>query len=180
MTDLAHHDPLEPPAAAARRYRNQFPRFRALREYAWPNASYQLQPAFWSLSERASAMGVIASSITPATNCDSAENAPRPADVQAELRMLKQRCRQITGMAWTSRAVYLVGVATFAAYEQVARLMDCRTLLRLDSDYAEHRGKRIVAIVFCDKTAPHVAQFARRHRIRIVTQIADAPVDVND
>jgi hypothetical protein len=112
-----------------------------------PHASYQIAPAFW----------------TPAGLKYAA--TVEPIIVPA----VKRREPQVTGLAYTDRTVYLVVVAGAATYEQVARLVHCRALMRRDPDYQEHQGKRVSMLLFCDECTPAVADFARRQRVRTVT-----------
>lgn len=78
----------------------------------------------------------------------------------------------LTGIAWTVRRPYLVIAMRAADYEHVAKLIHCRTLMRDDPDYAEHRRKRVSALILCDDAPRAVLDFARRVRVRIVTQPA--------
>jgi len=122
-------------------------RFRAWRERHLPDASYQIAPAFWT-----SAGSKYAASVEPIL-----------------VPAVKRREPQLTGLAHTERAIYLVVVARAATYEHVARLIHCRALMRDDPDYQEHRGKRVSMLMLCDECAPGVADFAHRQRVRTLT-----------
>ena len=48
----------------------------------------------------------------------------------------------MTGIAWTSRRLYLVIAAAAATYEHAAQLNPCACAsLRADPDYIEHNGQ---------------------------------------
>jgi hypothetical protein len=81
----------------------------------------------------------------------------------------KRREPQLSGLAYTARALYLVVCASVASYEHVAKLIHCRALMRDDPDHAEHRGKRVFMLLLCDDCSPAVADFASRQRVRILT-----------
>jgi hypothetical protein len=121
-------------------------RFRAWRERTLPAASYQLEPAFWTPARRRSLSRYDA----------------------ATLGALKRREPQVTGLAYTNGAVYLVIAAAKATYAHVAKLMHCRDLIRRDPDYAAHRDKRIVLVLLCDECPRKDAEFARRIQIDIL------------
>jgi hypothetical protein len=109
-------------------------------------ASYQLAPSFW----------------TPA-------GLRRWASLAAtELPVAKRTEPQVTGLAWTAQTLFLVMAARDATYEHAARLIHCRALVRDDPDHAEHRDKRVSMILLCADCPPAVADFARRHRIRVI------------
>ena len=130
-----------------------YARFREWRAHTLPDASYQLGPAFWTvagLKYAATVDPIIVASV-------------------------KRREPQLTGLAYTARAIYLVVVAGAASYEHVARLIHCRALMRGDSDYREHRGKRVSMLVLCHDCPAAVADFARRHRVRLIAQPAPKP-----
>ena len=110
-----------------------------------PDASYQIGPAFWTvagLKYAATVDPIIVASV-------------------------KRREPQLTGLAYTARAIYLVVAAGAANYEHIAKLVHCRALMRADPDYIEHRGKRVSMVMLCDDCPAVVADFARRHRVRV-------------
>jgi hypothetical protein len=158
VPDPFSYDPFLPPAALGTNGGAAIARFRALREMAWPRASYKLHPHFWTPAGR--------------RRCSSFDPMIWPVAKTSE--------PMLTGMAWTARNVYLVVVAFTARYEQIGRLIHCQSLIRRDPDYVEHRGKRVLSILFCDSCSLLLADFARRHKVRIATRIADAPVDFDD
>jgi hypothetical protein len=131
----------------SRKQHPAFARFRAWRERTLPHASYQIAPACW----------------TPAGLQYAATVDP------IVVPSVKRREPTITGMAHTARAVYLVGCTRDAGYEQIAKLIHCRALMRDDPDYAEHRGKRVFMLLLCDDCSPAVADFASRQRVRVLT-----------
>lgn len=150
----------DPSASVAARSQSRgaiYARFRAWREHTLPHASYQLAPAFWTSAGLKYGSGFDA----------------------VMLPAVKRREPQLTGLAYTARAVYLVVVAGAAAYEHVARLIHCRALMRGDPDYFELRGKRVSMILLACTIESPVADFARRSRVRIVTQCAP-PIRATD
>jgi hypothetical protein len=121
-----------------------------------PHASYQISPCFW---------------------LDA--SLKRGADVDPMLLpALKRREPQITGLAYGERAIWLVVVAGTATYEHIARLMHCRALMREDPDHAEHRDKRVSMVMLCDDCSPAVLDFARRHRVNVITQAGQIPAGI--
>jgi hypothetical protein len=146
-------DPSAPAAARSHARGAIYARFREWRAHTLPDASYQLGPAFWTvagLKYAATVDPIIVASI-------------------------KRREPQLTGLAYTARAVYLVVVAGAATYEHVARIIHCRALMRDDPDHASQRGKRVSMLMLCDDCPPAVADFARRYHVRIIGQPAPKP-----
>lgn len=131
-------------------------RFRAWRERTLPRVAYQLEPNFW----------------TPAGLAGSADLAPNLR------RAVKRMEPQITGLAYTAHRVYLVAVAGSATYEHVAKLLHGRALMREDPDYIERRGARISLILLADQVEPAIADFARRHRVRVIGARGEPGFDV--
>jgi hypothetical protein len=130
-----------------------YARFREWRAHTLPDASYQLGPAFWTvagLKYAATVDPIIVASV-------------------------KRREPQLTGLAYTTRAIYLVVVAGAVTYEHVARLIHCRALMRDDRDYEEHRGKSVKMVMLCDDCPPAVADFARRYHVRVIGQPVPKP-----
>jgi hypothetical protein len=125
-------------------------RFRAWRERTLPRGTYRIEPRFW----------------TPA-GLQFAEGLP-----DWQRRALKSFEPRVTGMAWSASRVHLVIVAGAAAYEHVAKLIHARDLMRTDPDYIEHRGKRVSMVLLANKVEPAIADFARRHRVRISVPVA--------
>jgi hypothetical protein len=121
-------------------------RFRLWRERSLPRASYQVTPRFW----------------TP----DGLQFVAGLPDWRR--RALKSFEPQLTGLAYTPRRVYLVIVAASAGYEHAAKLLHAYDLIRADPDYADHRGKRISMVLLCDSIPTPVADFAHRHRVRVI------------
>ena len=121
----SHYALLPPPTRSGR---SPIERFRAWRERTLPGASYQLEPAFWTSARRRTLSRYDA----------------------AALRALKRREPQVTGLAYTDRAVYLVTAAK-AGYAHAAKLMQCRRLMRTDPDYATHGRKRVFLVLLCDE-----------------------------
>ena len=122
-------------------------RFRLWRQCSLPRASYQITPRFSTPDDLRSAAGL--------------------KDWQR--RAAKSFSPSLTGLAYTPRRLYLVVAAGAANYEHVAKLVHCRALMRADPDYQEHRGKRVSMLVLCDDCPAAVADFARRHRVRVVS-----------
>jgi hypothetical protein len=131
--------------------------FRRWREQSLPHASYRIAPRFW----------------TPAglTHAEALADSHR--------RAVKSFEPMLTGMAWTRRRVFLVVAATAPGYEHVGRLIHCAALFRADPDCAEQRGKRISMRLLCDDCPPAVADFARRHRVRVIASSAKPAVDLS-
>jgi hypothetical protein len=152
-------DPSTPVAARSHARGAIYARFREWRAHTLPDASYQLGPAFWTVA-----------GLKYAATVD-------PIIVPS----VKRREPQLTGLAYTARAIHLVVVAGAATYEHVARLIHCRALMRDDPDYQEHRGKSVKLVMLCDYCPPAVADFARRHRVRVLAQPGPqpGPGDVN-
>lgn len=87
---------------------------------------------------------------------------------------------RVTGIAWTSRRLYLVIATAAASYEHVAQLIHARALIRGDPDYADQRGKRVSMVLLADKADPSIVDFARRQRVRIlVAPISSAMGDAS-
>jgi len=126
-------------------------RFRVWRERSLPRAAYQLQPNFWT-----------AHGLSRASHL-----APN------ERRMVKRGEPQLTGMAYTARSLYLVQVAGAGTYQHIAKLMHVRSLVRDDPDYSGHQGRRVSLILLADRVPAAIADFARRHRIRVITTTAN-------
>jgi hypothetical protein len=120
-------------------------RFRIWRERTLPRAGYRLEARFWTPAGRQFAEGL--------------------PDWQR--RACKNFEPRVTGIAWTSRRLYLVIAAAAATYEHAAQLIHARALLRADPDYIEHSGKRVTMLLLANKVEPSIADFARRHRVRI-------------
>ena len=127
-------------------------RFRLWRERAMPLASYQLAPAFW----------------TPAGLVRAAASPPHMRQAVKRLEP------SLSGLAYTPRRIDLVVAAGAADYQHVAKLIHCRALMRADPDYSEHRGKRVSMILLANQVAPAVADFARRHHVRVIVPVAAA------
>jgi hypothetical protein len=142
-----HIEPAAGSSANVQRGNPMFQRFRAWRESAAPQASYQLMSRFWTAAGRAQAEEV----------------------VEWQRRAVKSFEPSLTGIAWTAHRLYLVIATRTADYEHVARLIHCRILVRDDPDYATHHGKRISALVLCDDAPRSVIDFARRYRITVTT-----------
>ena len=140
----------------SRKAHPSFVRFRAWRESTLPLASYVIAPAFW----------------TPAGLARAAAVEPIVVPVT------KRREPTLTGLTYSARAVYLVVAAKVATYEQIAKLIHCRILMRDDPDYQEHRGKRVCLVMLCDNCPPAVLDFARRHRVRVIEQGAQNPTEI--
>jgi len=138
------------PAALARGNAAIFDRFRHWRARTFPRAFYQIAPRFW----------------TP-TGLRETEGMP-----DSHRRACKTFEPQITGLAYTSRRLYLVVVSRVGSYEHVGKLMHARALLRNDPDYIEHLGKRVSMILLCDSIPPVVEDFARHHHVRILARAA--------
>jgi hypothetical protein len=153
MNADGHHDPRASAAARSHSRGAIYARFREWRVHTLPDASYQIAPAFW----------------TPAGLRYRATFDARVWPV------IKRREPTITGLAYTARAFYLVVVARSLTYEHVARLIHCRALMRGDPDYQEHRGKRVSMLVLCDDCPPAIADFARRHPVRVLAQPGPQP-----
>jgi len=142
----APHEPTTCFGPLSHRQHPAFARFRAWRERTLPHASYQIAPAFW----------------TPAGLQYAATVDPIVAP------SVKRREPTVTGLAYTARTIHLVACTRDAGYEQIAKLIHCRALMRDDPDHAEHRGKRMFMLLLCDDCSPAVADFARRQRVRIL------------
>jgi hypothetical protein len=123
-------------------------RFRLWRASTLPSAAYRIEPRFW----------------TPA-GLQFAEGLN-----DRQRRSCKNFEPRVTGIAWTSRRLYLVIAAAAATYEHAAQLIHARALLRADPDYIEHHGKRVTMLLLANQVDPPIADFARRSRVRIVTQ----------
>lgn len=123
-------------------------RFRLWRESTLPRAAYRVEPRFW----------------TPAGR----QRVEAWPDWQR--RALKTFEPRVTGLAWTARRLYLVVATATGGYEHVAQLIHACALVRGDPDYIEHRGKRVSLLLLCDDCPSAVADFARRHRVRVVAQ----------
>jgi hypothetical protein len=121
-------------------------RFRIWRERALPRAAYRLEARFWTPAGRQFAEGL--------------------PDWQR--RACKNFEPRATGIAWTSKRLYLVIAAAAATYEHAAQLIHARALLRADPDYIEHRGKRVTMLLLANRVEPSIADFARRQRVRIL------------
>jgi hypothetical protein len=121
-------------------------RFRIWRERTLPRAAYRLEARFWTPAGRQFAEGL--------------------RDWQR--RACKNFEPRVTGIAWTSRRLYLVIAAAAATYEHAAQLIHARALLRADPDYIEHRGKRVTMLLLANRVEPPIADFARRQRVRIL------------
>jgi hypothetical protein len=119
--------------------------FRTWRESAAPTAAYQLIPRFWTQAGRELAQDM----------------------TEANRRASKNFEPSLTGIAWTARQLHLVIATRAADYEHVAKLIHCRTLVRDDPDYDEHKGKRVSALILCDNAPRRVLDFARRYRVKI-------------
>ena len=126
-------------------------RFRRWRERVLPKAAYRIEPRFWTPAGIAYAKG-----LPPIHYATSKSFEPR-----------------VTGLAYTARRLYLVVAAVAAGYQHVAQLIHARDLIRADPDYAEHHAKRVTLILLCDSIEPPVADFARRHRVRVITRAID-------
>jgi len=150
MTAGVAHDLPTEPAPRSHAADSMYARFRAWRERSLPLASYRLMPAFWTPAGRIRWLSLNSTTLLVAKRTEP----------------------QLTGLAYTARRLHLVVVAGFATYEQVARLIHCRALVRDDPDYAEHRGKRVSLILLCDDYPPAVLDFARRHRVRVIASAA--------
>jgi hypothetical protein len=135
-----------------------YSRFDSLVASAYPTAHARRNPAFWLPGK-----------------LDTLRNANKAA-----LRAVKTAEPQITGMVWTDCSVYLVLAVFHATLGHVAKLMLCRSLMADDPDYAEHRGKRVYCLLLCDDSPLDVIHFALVADVRIITRVADAPVDAND
>lgn len=120
-------------------------RFRIWRERTLPRAAYRIEPRFWTQA-----------------GLQFAEGKP-----DWQRRALKSFEPRVTGMAWTSSRLYLVIATNAAAYEHAAQLMHARALLRADADYIEHRAKRVSMVLLCNEAPDAIADFARRHRVRV-------------
>jgi len=125
-------------------------RFRSWRESTLPSAAYRIEPRFW----------------TPA-GLQFAEGLP-----DWQRRACKNFEPRVTGIAWTSRRLYLVIAAAAATYEHAAQLIHARALLRADPDYIEHRGKRVTMLLLANQVDPSIADFARRSRVRVCVPVA--------
>ena len=134
-------------------------RFRIFRERTLPSAAYRIEPRFWTAAGRRFAEGLS----------------------DSQRRACKTFEPRVTGIAWTSRRLYLVIAAAAAAYEHAAQLLHARELIRADEDYTEHKDKRISLILLTDKAEWPIADFCRRHRVQVVVpgavdgNQADAP-----
>ena len=89
------------------------------------------------------------------------------------IRVAKCTEPRLTGLAYTARTVYLVACASVATYEQIAKLIHCRALMRDDLDHAKHGGKRVLMLMLCDDCPAAVADFAHRQRVRVVASSID-------
>lgn len=136
--------------------RSDLVRFRLWREGALPRADYQLAASFWTPTSLARAVGL----------------------AEHERRMVKRSEPQITGVAYTTRHLYLAVVASVGDYEHVAKLIHCRALVRDDPDYAPHRGKRVSMLMLCNDCPPAVLDFAGRHRVRVIAQCAQFSAEI--
>jgi len=125
-------------------------RFRIWRERTLPRAAYRLEARFWTPAGRQFAEGL--------------------PDWQR--RACKNFEPRVTGIAWTSRRLYLVIATATASYEHAAQLMHARELIRVDRDYAEHAEKRVSMILLADKIGPPIDDFCRRHRVQVVVPVA--------
>ena len=85
--------------------RSDLVRFRLWREGALPRADYQLAASFWTPTSLARAVGL----------------------AEHERRMVKRSEPQITGVAYTTRHLYLAVVASVGDYEHVAQASECTT-----------------------------------------------------
>jgi hypothetical protein len=148
VLDGIPHDPRQPAAPTSRKEHPAYGRFREWRSRTLPHASYRLACAFWTRAGR-----------------------QRWSDLDSRtLRVAKQTEPQLTGIAWTARTVHLVACARVAAYEQIAKLIHCRALMRDDPDYHEQRDKRVSLVMLCDDCPPALLDFARRHRVSVIAQ----------
>jgi hypothetical protein len=140
----AHYVLLPPPHRSGR---SPVTRFQQWRKATMPSATYQLLPAFWA----------------PALNRDYGWMGPMYAPA------IKRREPQATGLVHDDSNIYLVIATARATYGHTAKLMHCRDLICRDPDYAAHRRKRLVLVLLCDECPRKDADFARRHRIRVIT-----------
>jgi hypothetical protein len=127
-------------------------RFRLWRERNLPKAAYRLEPRFWTQAGLQFAEGL--------------SDRQRRASKNFEPR--------VTGMAWTSGRLYLVIATATASYEHAAQLIHARALVRHDSDYVEHIGKRLSMILLAEKAESPIEDFCRRHRVRLCVSLATA------
>lgn len=125
-------------------------RFRIWRERTLPHAAYRLEARFW----------------TPA-GLRYAEGLP-----DWQRRAYKNFEPRVTGIAWTSRRLYLVIATATASYEHAAQLIHARALIGVDSDYAEHMEKRVSMVLLADKVEPPIDDFCRHHRVQVVVPVA--------
>jgi hypothetical protein len=121
-------------------------RFRVLREQNLPRAAYRIEPRFWTSAGR-----------------QRAEVIP-----DWQRRACKNFEPRVTGIAWTLSRLYLVVATNTANQVHVAQLIHARALIRADPDYIEHQDKRVSMVLLAEKVEWPIADFARRHRVRIV------------
>jgi hypothetical protein len=124
----------------------QFAAFREWRSREHPCASYEIAPRVWRPEQLAQFAGY----------------------TDGERRMLKGSEPRLTGLAYSDRNVFLVGVVGELTAEHLGRLLYLVHLFRRDPDYAEHRGKHVRMVIIVREATATMIDFARRHRIRVM------------
>ena len=143
MSELGSETAAARPAAGAGW---QFAQFRAWREREHPQSNYQIAQPLWRPEWQSQAEGVRDRTRQALKNWEPRLPAwPTPIDI-----------------------VHLVQVVAELRAKQIGRMLYLADLFRRDSDYSEHRSKRVHLVMLARKAAPSILDFARRRRIQVV------------